>query len=234
MILSRLFLNPASRLVQRSIADAQLLHKVVMSAFGQSSSGAARAEMAILYRLEAVRDRGRLILYVQSRLPPEWHQLDPGFLLDLGDELENPGTKNIDNVLTSVHTGSRLSFRLRANTTRKIQTKSTPEGQKRNGKRVALRGDEQKVHWLTRRGERGGFRLLKIAPGIVDVRVVKEPGLGGGHPSGPLTFAATLFDGTLEVFDPALFRSALESGIGPGKAFGFGLLSIRPVASPRE
>jgi CRISPR system Cascade subunit CasE len=35
-----------------------------------------------------------------------------------------------------------------------------------------------------------------------------------------------LFSGRLEVTDAALFRDALAKGIGSGKAFGFGLLSI--------
>jgi CRISPR system Cascade subunit CasE len=38
------------------------------------------------------------------------------------------------------------------------------------------------------------------------------------------------FEGDLEVTDAAAFRAALAQGIGSGKAYGFGLLSI---ARPR-
>jgi hypothetical protein len=34
------------------------------------------------------------------------------------------------------------------------------------------------------------------------------------------------FDGVLVVTDPALFRETVANGIGSGKAFGFGLLSL--------
>ena len=40
--------------------------------------------------------------------------------------------------------------------------------------------------------------------------------------------STVLFDGLLEVTDPGLFRQAIAVGIGPGKAFGCGLMSIAP------
>ncbi len=40
------------------------------------------------------------------------------------------------------------------------------------------------------------------------------------------TFQGVLFEGSLQVVDAEAFRKALAHGIGPGKAFGFGLLSV--------
>jgi CRISPR system Cascade subunit CasE len=37
------------------------------------------------------------------------------------------------------------------------------------------------------------------------------------------------FDGVLRVTDPALFTQSLAAGIGAGKAWGFGLLSVARV-----
>ena len=42
----------------------------------------------------------------------------------------------------------------------------------------------------------------------------------------PLRFGAVLFNGRLEVTDAERFQQTLATGIGSGKAFGFGLLSI--------
>ena len=42
-----------------------------------------------------------------------------------------------------------------------------------------------------------------------------------------LTLAGASFEGNLAVTDADAFRAALAAGIGPGKAFGFGLLSIQ-------
>ena len=57
-------------------------------------------------------------------------------------------------------------------------------------------------------------------------------GLRSGRPErGPaikqkLTFAGVLFDGHLEVTDASLFYETIRQGVGPGKAYGFGLLSV--------
>lgn len=44
-----------------------------------------------------------------------------------------------------------------------------------------------------------------------------------------LTFSSVLFEGELEITDANAFRQTLAQGIGSGKAYGFGLLSIAPV-----
>ena len=41
-----------------------------------------------------------------------------------------------------------------------------------------------------------------------------------------MMFRAALLEGTLTVQNTQRFQYALENGIGPAKAFGFGLLSI--------
>ena len=43
-----------------------------------------------------------------------------------------------------------------------------------------------------------------------------------------MTIEAVRFEGTLIVNDPTVLVSAVRSGIGPGKAFGCGLLSLAP------
>jgi CRISPR system Cascade subunit CasE len=43
-----------------------------------------------------------------------------------------------------------------------------------------------------------------------------------------MTFGSVLFEGVLQVTDPDGFRETLATGIGSGKAYGFGLLSIAP------
>ncbi|NIN01663.1 MAG: type I-E CRISPR-associated protein Cas6/Cse3/CasE, partial [candidate division Zixibacteria bacterium] len=116
-----------------------------------------------------------------------------------------------------------------------------PDGKKRNGKRVELRREEDQIEWLRRKGNQGGFELLaaKISPGVPDVRAVSEPGLGkvtGQRASGreggkirPVTLASVLFEGHLRVTDSEKFLNiSLAQGIGSGKAYGFGLLSIAP------
>ena len=60
-------------------------------------------------------------------------------------------------------------------------------------------------------------------------RVGPEPNRG---PRRSLTFTAVTFEGLLRVTDIQAFREALKCGIGSGKAYGFGLLSIAPAGGP--
>ena len=48
-----------------------------------------------------------------------------------------------------------------------------------------------------------------------------------GHRDG--RFVAVRFEGVLEVTDPTAFCKTVENGIGSGKGFGFGLLSVAPL-----
>ena len=50
-----------------------------------------------------------------------------------------------------------------------------------------------------------------------------------GHPSYEVISGAVLFEGRLEVTDRTMFLEALRGGIGSGKAFGFGLLSVASI-----
>ncbi|GFP24433.1 hypothetical protein HKBW3S09_01900, partial [Candidatus Hakubella thermalkaliphila] len=45
-----------------------------------------------------------------------------------------------------------------------------------------------------------------------------------------LRFRGGVFEGVLAVKDSGLFLNALRQGVGPGKAYGFGLLSLAPRA----
>ena len=47
--------------------------------------------------------------------------------------------------------------------------------------------------------------------------------------SGELRFSTVDFSGSRRVVDPAVLRTALFSGVGHAKAFGCGLLLIRPI-----
>jgi CRISPR system Cascade subunit CasE len=203
-----------------------------MSAFPASDPDEpARALHGVLYRVEEDHRRGSLILLVQSRTKPDWSRLEPGYLLDTGGDPENPACKRIQESYERLAAGSVLVFRLRANPTRKIDTRSGPDGRRRNGRRVELVTEDAQREWLQRKAGQAGFRLLSVRakPEVPNVRSRNETKCIGhrrGENGAHLTFGSVLFEGLLEVTDGERFRGALEAGIGPGKAFGFGLLSV--------
>ena len=174
MYLSRLAINPRSRDVQQDLADIYQMHRTVMSAFPHvEGKDAARAELAVLYRLETVERSREVVLLVQSQNPPDWSHLTRGYLAADSGEVENPATKDISRGMQALREGQVLRFRLRANPTRKIETKSTPDGQRRNGRRVDLRTEQLQLEWLARRAEQAGFALV---PALPDGDVSAVPG----------------------------------------------------------
>jgi CRISPR system Cascade subunit CasE len=92
---------------------------------------------------------------------------------------------------------------------------------KRNGKRVGLRSDAEQLDWIARKSDLSGFTLGRI------INIPKDDVVGRKSSSGEdIVLTSVLFEGTLRVDDPTSFRDSLECGIGSGKAFGFGLLSL--------
>ena len=236
--LSRLVLDPTNRMVWRDLGDCQQMHKTIMKAFPiPSGVKSPRSRHDILYRLE-ITTEGRIVLYVQSAIKPDWsHLLEDGYLLtDCG--LENPAVKSIDEQLARIKEGMILRFRLKGNPTKKVgtstKTERLAEGKKDNGRRVALLGEQAQIEWLARKGAASGFRLLSVRASseVPDIytggrSLVKgrKPSEGSGEPLA-LTFRGVIFDGHLVVTDREAFLAAVRKGIGSGKAYGFGLLSL--------
>jgi len=224
MYLSRLVLNRRCRAVRRDLGDCHNLHRTLMSAFPDlgNGGGKARARLGLLYRLEEDVSGARVL--VQSEREPDWSNLDPEYFL------RPPECKRVAELYASLEAGQLLRFRLRANPTRKIKTKSGPDGRRNNGKRVELRTEGEWLAWLQRKGVQHGFRLQAVSAvgQVADVRTIRFGKLTGRKDGGPLTFFAVEFEGRLVIESPGLFKAALRNGIGPGKAYGLGLLSIAP------
>jgi CRISPR system Cascade subunit CasE len=94
---------------------------------------------------------------------------------------------------------------------------------------VDLRREDEQIAWLERKGrEQCGFRLLRVQANseVPNVRTQPEDRMTGQRGSDRLTFGSVLFEGELEITGIEQFRRALEFGIGSGKAYGFGLLSV--------
>ena len=234
MYLSRLMLNPLSRAVQRDLADCHALHRTVMSGFlAVHGASAPRASLDVLHRLEVGHRDGRITLLVQSRVEPDWSQLPRGYLLETGGDPPNPAGKRVDDRFRSLRDGSVLAFRLQANPTRKIDTRTGPDGVRRNGRRVELWREDDQIAWLRRKGEAGGFRVLcvRVRAGGTGLSMGAHGKITGIRPDPDgrrLTLASVLFEGELVVTDADAFLETLRRGVGSGKAYGLGLLSVAP------
>lgn len=222
MRLSRLALNPRSRVVARCVGDIYRLHQQVMVGFGEvTETEAARAALGVLHRLEMDPRRGRIMLYVQSRDAPDWSILPSGFLVEGSETEPNPAVRSLAPMIEQVRRDLVMTFRLRGNATEKNFVTTADKPGKVNGQRFPV---QDRRAWLIRKGEQHGFALEERD---MDVRVTPEAAVSGMRPeTGSLTLEGALYEGLLKVVEVERFRAALAGGIGPGKAFGFGLLSV--------
>lgn len=213
MFLSRLFLNPRSRQVWRDLSFPYELHRTLLRVFPDSTAGGPGR---VLFRVESTRDPESIPLLVQSDNRPDWAQLGVG----IGYLLSGDGQGEVNVETKEV----RLYFRL--NQVLRFRLRANPTKRNKEGMRLGILGETAQVAWLTRKGEAGGFRPIQVTVSDEGFCEVSREDWGKAP---PIRMLSILFEGKLEVTDPAQFTQVVEDGVGSGKGFGFGLLSVAPT-----
>lgn len=207
MHLTQLRLDPHNAQARRDLADPYDMHRTLVRAFVRDERD---TPPRFLWRLEAGQDWSQAVLLVQSAQPGDWSFLAqaPGYLLG-GDGAVN--TKAFDPA-AQLQAGASQRFRLAANPT-----------VTREGKRLGLIGEDAQLAWLQRQGQRLGFDLSTALVSGSDL-------VHGRKGNARVSLRRVLYEGVLQVRDAQALMDAIVSGIGPGKAFGCGLLSLARAA----
>lgn len=225
MILTRIRLNPMHRLTYRLIGDVDALHKTLCACVGDKRDAAG-----LLFRIE----EGPVLL-VQSQTQPDWSKFTKERNVLQGD----PEDKAFEPVFVA---GATYAFRLRCRPSKKVKV----DGKKNSSQRF-LRTEEERFAWLSRQGEAHGFTVKRVEitheswslpdgpspsqrAGDLEQAESEESteGVGSNSARATRTMPGVRFDGVLMVTDPEKLLAAVRNGIGPQKAFGFGLLSLAP------
>lgn len=202
MHLTRLRLDPRSAQVRRDLADPYEMHRTLVRAFVRD---AEQTPPRILWRMEPEAAWSDPVVLVQAQEAADWSALEalPAYLK--GEGAIETKTWEPEAWLDA---DERYRFRLFANPT-----------VTRDGKRQGLVSEDAQLTWLTRQGERHGFS--------VEAALVTTSELVRSHKGAhQISLLKVCFEGRLRVTDKASLAAALCSGIGPGKAFGCGLLSL--------
>ena len=190
------------------IRDTYDWHQRVWQAFG----GRETRDRDFLIRVDRKEEAYRvLILSSSAPAKPNWCPTDCF------------GTKVIPD---DFFAHPRYRFSLLANPTRKLRVDNFDGSRKKNGRRVPLSKREDLVAWLERKAAAGGFTVnldsLRTIPRGREF-FHKDSTTRGAH-------AAIEFCGELTVADTGQFRATIADGIGSAKAFGFGLLVLKPIS----
>ncbi len=131
-------------------------------------------------------------------------------------------TKNYTPLMDQIKTGQKWRFRLRANPVHSVRdAPEVKEGSAGRGKVYAHVTVRQQEEWLFERAGKNGFAVAEGS-----FRVVHREFRRFRRQRNFITLGIATFEGILEVTDVSLFLCALVRGIGRGKAFGCGLLTI--------
>jgi CRISPR system Cascade subunit CasE len=216
--LSLLSLNIRNRRTREAVADLTAAHRLVCSAFDDLTNSEPGR---LLWRWEPGSE-GEVRLLVQSATTPDWSRVDDGLWS------ADPMVKDISTLREVISPGRRYRFALAANPTKKIDTKTGPDGRRRHGRRVPLRQMEDQLAWLKRHGTRSGFTIPVNHLGQPEVTTTAPSLQTGKRSNGNLTVESVRFEGSLIVEDANALFDAIRNGIGPARAFGCGLLTLAP------
>ena len=181
------------------------------------------ADAGFLFRIDPELG-GSVSILVLSALKPDWDYAfqNAGFLL-----AAPPSEPR--SFLLNMEKGSVLRFQLVANPTKRLRRDSCyANGEKIDekwvGRRVPVPLDRME-EWLARKAEANGFRISEVAHLQAGyVYFDRKPEKGTGQ-----KLRSVRYEGILKVTDAEKLHKAMISGIGPAKAFGFGLLSLASV-----
>ena len=204
MYLSQVELDPRNRETLRALNVPRRLHGAVEAAF-------TGPRTRRLWRLD--RRASRLWLLILSEESPELS----GIVAQFGPPNGTAETRDYALLLARVAEGTVWRFRLAANPIKNVKV-AGGRGIVRNHVTVS-----QQEQWLAERAPKHGFALEPDGFHVVDARWIAFDKAAGGN---RVRIHAVTFEGLLRVTDAALFREALTRGIGRGKAYGLGLLTI--------
>ncbi|MDX2272807.1 MAG: type I-E CRISPR-associated protein Cas6/Cse3/CasE [Cyanobacteriota bacterium] len=224
MYLSKIDLDLTKSGVRKDLGNHHQLHQKVMMGFPDQrestdltpqENNECRKNWQILFRLEGAT------LLVQSGVKPNWSRLPTGYTPD-GE------IRELD--FQTIQSGQRLKFRLVANPVQQRTHKRTDEDgnpilkadgsgkpQQKTWRRLITKENDQ-IQWLVNH--------LKGAK-LEECYITAPSKINRDHQSSIIR--TVQFDGVLQVVNPSEFLDVLTNGIGRGRSYGCGLLSIARI-----
>lgn len=202
--LSRMELNSRRRNTAKFINNPHTLHAAVMSCFPEEVS---RDDARVLWRLD--RTGHNVTLWVSSSTKPSFEHIQEqaGWANEVTWE-----SREYTPLLERLVRGQQYRFRLAANP---VVSAKCPDGKQR---RLPLVREHEQLGWLANREETIGASFT--------ASVIEDQTLRFKKDKQRITLARVVFDGVLTVENPSALAAALKNGVGKGKGYGLGMLTL--------
>ncbi len=209
MYLSRIKLSPTKRATMKALTNLKIFHEYLEGCFpGDRPRN--------IWRIDRLKDN--LYILVLSKEKTDFSPFCKQFSLS-EDSWE---TKDYDPLLSRLKNGNIWRFRLLANPTYQVKAKSP----------ITLRGKvrahitpERQKEWLVKQSKKNGFQLATDGFDVKENKWFRFRKNSGDI----VTILSVAYEGLLMITDVDLFRKVLVNGIGRGKAYGMGLLTVVSV-----
>lgn len=205
MYLSRILLDPDKRRTVQALNAPNLFHGAI-----ESSPEDERTRS--LWRIDKLNGQDYLLLLTTEK--PDLQSIVRQF----GRSEACSETREYEPLLNRIVPGSKWFFRLDANPVKSVRANDPTL----RGVITPIRCDEEIKAWLKKKGEKNGFALEDSGFAIINKSQVSFLKKG----QRPVSLQSVRFEGILEVTDTAAFKNALINGIGRGKAYGLGLMTV--------
>lgn len=206
--LTRIRLDSRHRGVRADLRDVVSMHRTLMSMLPDDLGDQARQRAGLLFRLDDTRSG--MLLLVQSKVRLELDRLPAGY--GVADE------RSLEPMLAGLAPGRAVRYRLAANASKRLWK---GDERRRSGQIVALSGLAADQWWIDRAPAYGlQLQTLRSEP---------LPAVRGQRSGKTVQHALVRYDGVAIIEKPEVLREGVLSGIGRGKAYGCGLLSMVPV-----
>lgn len=209
MYLTRVKLDISKRGTQLALSASGRFHGAIERAFEQKQN-------RNLWRIDKLR--GEYFILILSEEVPNLKD----FMEQFGDSKNFAETKEYEVLLNRITDQSIWRFRMVANPTHSVKTKSG------RGKVMAHVTPEHQMEWLKTKAVANGFELVDDNCFVL-ANEWKNFYKNAKGKDMRVRLMLVSFEGILRVTDVDAFRNALISGIGRGKAYGAGMLTISKI-----
>ncbi|MEV2279145.1 type I-E CRISPR-associated protein Cas6/Cse3/CasE [Nocardiopsis sp. NPDC049922] len=194
---------------KRILGDPSAQHKFVMGLFPDGLGESPRQRAGALYRIEQNRDAAPSML-VQSLIAPNTAHH------------HGARVRSMLLVLDQMIEGNPVRYRLAVNPVRTVLPEGAEPKSGVRGRRKDLRGAEADQWWESRAKD-AGLRLESLRSREHHFSRARK------RTEKPVSYHGVCFDGVAEVVDRAALVRAVVEGIGRGRPYGLGLLSVVPI-----
>lgn len=211
MYLNRIKLDMTNRETMQALTSPNRLHGAIESCFPGE-------RIRKLWRIDTLGGQAYLMLLSQST--PELDTVCRQFAPP-GEGWES---RPYDALLNRIEPYGVWRFRLTANPTKSLHNDNG------RGRVCAHITVVHQKEWLMERSERGGFLLKEDEFDVVHSQWLRfRKGTEGGR---PVTLLSVTYEGILTVSDAESFKRTLTQGIGRGRAYGMGMMTVIKGMSP--